>query len=382
METTSLLFALLRHTVCGEGLNDETKCACTPQNLERVYLLARKHDLAHLVAHSVESLEIEECEVLNKLSKAKSTAIFRYAKLDYEFGRICNILECSEIPFMPLKGSVLRPLYPDPWMRNSCDIDVLVKPEDLWTAVTTLERQGYRRKGKSQQDVSLYAPSGVHLELHYSLTGENDTEAIKNNLAAVWDCAELKSGTKFQYLMQDSSFYLYHISHMSSHFLRGGCGIRTVMDIWILNHRIPENSADRNTLLALCGLLAFAEASKKLSEYWFSNIPQNEEIILFGSFVLKGGIYGNRHSGAVIQKAASTKLRIPFHRIVIPFKDLRYAYPILDKMPWLMPICQVLRWFRLAGILLDLMRKRMAARLVSRREELDVQQMLQYLQLP
>ena len=31
-----------------------------------------------------------------------------------------------QIPFLPLKGSVIRQYYPEPWMRTSCDIDILV----------------------------------------------------------------------------------------------------------------------------------------------------------------------------------------------------------------------------------------------------------------
>ena len=37
MEATSLLFALLRHAVCGEELNDEVKCACIPESGTSVY---------------------------------------------------------------------------------------------------------------------------------------------------------------------------------------------------------------------------------------------------------------------------------------------------------------------------------------------------------
>lgn len=381
MDTTPLLFALLRHAVCGEELKPEAIAACTSQNLKSVYALAQKHDLAHLVAHAIEGLDIPESEPHEMLNKAKRLAVFRYAKLDYEYGRICSILENAGIPFMPLKGSVLRPFYPEGWMRSSCDIDVLIKPEDLWNAVTLLEKEGYRRKGKSQQDVSLYTSSGVHLELHYSLTGEEHTAAVKNNLATVWDYAELKSDCKYHYLMTDGMFYLYHISHMATHFLRGGCGIRACLDIWILNNRIQGNPAERETLLTQSGLLAFAEAAEKLSECWFSNVPQNEEITQFGNYVLKGGIYGTSSSGAVMNKANNAKLRIPFHRIVIPFKDLRYAYPILDRKPWMMPICQILRWFRLTGILWSMLKRRAVALSVSRKAEKETRHLLKYLQL-
>ena len=39
-------------------------------------------------------------------------------------------LEKAEIPFLPLKGSVIRKYYPEPWMRTSCDIDLLIHKEE------------------------------------------------------------------------------------------------------------------------------------------------------------------------------------------------------------------------------------------------------------
>ena len=298
MDTTSLLFALLRHAVCGEELNNETRIACTPQNLTQVYALAKRHDLTHLVAYAVDGLDIGDSDLLEKLEKSKATAIFRYTRLDYEFERICTILENGKIPFIPLKGSVLRPFYPQGWMRSSCDIDVLVQPETLQKAVGLLENIGYQRSGKGHHDVSLFAPGGVHLELHYSLMDEADSTAVQEILSTVWAQAERKSGYESQYVMTDGMFYLYHIAHMAVHFLRGGCGIRSFLDIWILNHCVPGNLSEREMLLSQSGLLAFAKAAEKLTAYWFANESADSETLRFGNCVLDGGIYGTLKNGA------------------------------------------------------------------------------------
>ena len=381
MDTTSLLLALLRHAVCGIELNRDAADACTPQNLEQVYALAQKHDLAHLAAHAVENLSIAECEPIKSLRKAKMAAIYRYTKLDYELERICSTLDGAGISFMPLKGTVLRPFYPEAWMRSSCDIDVLVRPEALQDAVLHLENAGYRRSGKGHHDVSLFSPSGVHLELHYSLTDHTDSDPLREILDGIWEKAERKEGADNHYLMPDSYFYLHHIAHMANHFLRGGCGIRACLDIWILNHRMDANTAQREALLAQGGLLAFAKAAEKLAECWFSGQTPDQKTLHFSECVLNGGIYGTGANGAIMYKAADAKLRIPFHRILIPMDDLRYAYPILDKKPWLMPLCQVLRWFRLVDILRVELKKRAASRRVSRNTEDKTRQLLQYLQL-
>jgi hypothetical protein len=53
--------------------------------------------------------------------------------MKHEFERICLVLEKAKIPHIPLKGSVLRKLYKEPWLRTSCDIDILVQEETLGT---------------------------------------------------------------------------------------------------------------------------------------------------------------------------------------------------------------------------------------------------------
>ena len=135
METSEILFALLRHVVCGEALKEETRNACTPEALESVYALAKKQDLAHLVAQAAERLSVPECEVLQKLKKARMGAIYRYVRMDHALEGICRILEAAQIPFVPLKGAVLRQYYPEPWMRTSGDIDILVQEKDFERAV-------------------------------------------------------------------------------------------------------------------------------------------------------------------------------------------------------------------------------------------------------
>ena len=67
-------------------------------------------------------------------------AIYRYEKIDFEFKRICESFEENSIDFMPLKGSVLRKLYAEPWLRTSSDADILVKEKDLKRAEELLEK--------------------------------------------------------------------------------------------------------------------------------------------------------------------------------------------------------------------------------------------------
>lgn len=97
-------------------------------------------------------------------------AAFRCEQLEHELKKICGTLEKARIPFIPLKGSVLRRYYPEPWMRTSCDIDVFVREADLDRAIEALwENLSYRIGEISDHDVQIYTPNGQHIELHRNL---------------------------------------------------------------------------------------------------------------------------------------------------------------------------------------------------------------------
>ena len=92
-----------------------------------------------------------------------SKAVFRYEQLNYENERICMALEKAQIPFIPLKGSIIRKYYPESWMRTSCDVDVLVHEEDAEKAVDVLVKEyGYTQELHLQRKIS-----GKHLIQSY-----------------------------------------------------------------------------------------------------------------------------------------------------------------------------------------------------------------------
>lgn len=348
METTALLFALLRHAVCGEQLNENTVTACTPDNLEPVYALAEKHDLAHLVAHSTEGLQLPACDVLNKLRKTKLTAIYRYSKQDYEFQRIRGILENAKIPFIPLKGSVLRQYYPEPWMRTSSDIDVLVKEEDLSAAADEFIRCGWteRKKSAPDHDRSFYSATGVHLELHFSLA-ENMAN-VDPILDQIWDHCVLSEGSQYEYRQSDDFFLFHHMAHMAHHFLFGGCGLRPILDLWVLKKADCSHTATFRQLCDQACLGTFSDCAMELSGIWFEGKDSSPLMQQVEQYILQGGTFGNLGNKVLINQANSgSRAANMKQRIWQPFDLLSMYYPILRKHRWLFPFFQIVRWFRI-----------------------------------
>ena len=233
--TIQTLFPLLRSAIRGSRLTEGELEAFSPEALPELLALAEKHDLAHLLAYSLKQNGLIP-EGNKEIETSIFKAVFRYERLNYEYERLCAALEEAKIPFLPLKGSFLRKYYPEPWMRTSCDIDVLVHREELERAIAYLsENLQYVETERATHDVSLYSPQNVHLELHFDLVEEGRAKNATDVLSSVWENLSLRAGSAYFYEMSDAFFYFYHIAHMAKHFEDGGCGIRPFLDLWILD---------------------------------------------------------------------------------------------------------------------------------------------------
>lgn len=345
-----ILFCLIRYEMCGEQIGKDTVSELTPETLARLYALAKAHDAEHLVASALTKLGVLGTDELSqRIAKQQMIAIFRCERLCYELSELCRTLEEAGIPFMPLKGSVIRPLYPEAWMRTSCDIDVLVHKSDLEAACAALvEGLGYKREGMGSHDVSLYSESGVHIELHYELVEEGVANSARLILENVWSYAQLKEGASAQHEMSAEMLYFYHVAHMAKHFQHGGCGIKPFIDTYVLDANISCDAEKLSELLESGGLRVFDTRARELCDVWMRGEEHTPLTLEMESFVLSGGVYGTMSNRvSVEQTRRGGKLKYALSRIFLKYDSIKYAYPILQKHKWLLPVMEVRRWGRL-----------------------------------
>ena len=342
MTTEEALFCLLRNEICGVPLPVDFNLT---DQIEDIYLLSKRHDIAHLIGDAIcRNNLLSESKILYAFKQQMMMAVYRYEQQNAEFKRICEAFDEAKIPYIPLKGTVIRKYYPEPWMRTSCDIDILVKKEDYFNAGNYLaEKLNYKLQDYNSHDVSLYFTNNIHIELHHSLIEENYLESTDKILDSVWNnvtpCENSVNNN-----MSDEMFYFYHIAHMAKHLKCGGCGIRPFIDLYVLNHKVEFDKSKRNELLIEGGLLKFAEVSEKLSEIWLGTENHDETTLLLQDFIINGGVYGNIQNRATISKE-TTKKRSKFSYVWKPYDELKFWYPRLAKHKWLLPFYEVKRWF-------------------------------------
>lgn len=322
----------------------------TKQELVEVYKLSKKHDMAHIVGISLAKAGLLENapEIAERFEKEQYLAVFRYENFKYETDRLCKTFDEQKIPYILLKGAVIRDFYPEPWMRTSCDLDVLVKEEDLDTAITALtEKLGYAVGGnKNFHDIDLFSESGIHLELHFNI--KENIPAFDKVLSRVWEYAK-KTDEDLEGLIVTNEFLLYHLTaHAAYHFVGGGCGVRPLTDIYLLKNKLEYDESILKQLCEESEIGKFYSSVCKLCECWFEGA---EHIVLtdeMQKFILQGGAYGTREAHiAARREARGGKGGYAMSRIFAPYDVLKQRYPKLRGRVQ-MPIYQVRRWIDVA----------------------------------
>jgi len=345
----NILFALLRFELSGEELSNDIKNSVSAEIFPSLFQFAKKHDLAHLVGDALERNDLlaDGTEDKKRFLQERNMAIFRYEQKRYEYGQICATLEKAKIPFIPLKGAVIQDFYPQAWMRTSCDIDILVEENNLNAAIDVLKKElDYSCDFIGGHDAQIFAPNGVHLELHYTLLDGETTPQQKTAFEKVWQYDE--TNERFQRSMSNEHFYGYFLLHTAKHVKAGGCGVRPFLDVWLMQRRGEFTGEQVQAFLTETGLLAFAKAVKSLSNVWFSGTPATEFDQELADYVLSGGVYGTMQNRVVVQtNRKKGKFRFILSRIFLPYSELKIKYPRLKKCPVLFPFYQVKRWFNL-----------------------------------
>lgn len=347
MSPRDLLIALLRFAINGEKLDKEVFNNISEEKLSTLFKVSKKHDVAHLVAFALEKNGFRlDSQLWQSFLEEKATSLYRYEMIKADLEEIASCFDKEKIDYMPLKGAVIRRYYPEFWMRTSCDTDILVREEDLDRAKEALIKEyGYKADGgKGPHDISLYSPFGMHLELHFRLSEE--IEGCDKILSRVWQYSNKENGNRYEQKNEFLLFYL--ISHMVRHFIDGGCGMRSVIDLYLLKRYLTIDETELNSLLAQAGFVTFYDAIVSLGEYWMGNAKEPCQTVKeMEKYILLGGVYGTEKQRAQAgQSLKGGKIKYVWSRIFLPYSKLSEIYPVIKRHKILTPFCQIARWLR------------------------------------
>lgn len=287
-----------------------------------------------------------------------SRNLVKYFNQEHECEVLCSAFSAAGILHMPLKGSVIRKLFPAPEMREMCDLDILVKPEDLDRAHEIMLANGYEflEEHTTSHNRDYQKLPYLNVEVHnYLLPQDID---MFSYYADFWNKANyVRDGMTC--LMTWNDCYIYMMAHTCKHFFFfRGIGIRSVLDVYVMKAQL-NGILNRDYIkkeLEKLGILEFAVSFERLADCWFveekTEIPP--ELQDYHSRILESGTYGDNDgmkSNAMRYMQGGKSLRaakwsVAFRKLFPPYVLMKDPYPGLKKTPFLLPLFWIYRWFR------------------------------------
>lgn len=314
---------------------------------------ARKHQIAPLLLEGAVCCGLpQDSPVMQKLLLMAAQTISAGEGQQIALRRLYAALDEAGLDYLPLKGSVLRELYPKPELRAMSDADILIRMEQVNEVEALLRRLGYQKGVESDHELHWSAP-GLHLELHKRLFPSYDAD-LDACFRDVWQRAVPKRGSRFG--LTDEDGFLYLFAHFAKHYRSGGVGMKHLTDLWVYRQSKPQLREKKLlTALRTLGLDAFYRNVMAACAFWFAGAAPAEKTELISRTVLQSGAFGPAAAQAVAwasrlapENASGRKasLRWRMETLFLPYRRMCELYPCLKRLPVLLPALWVVRWVR------------------------------------
>ncbi len=341
------LFSLIKSALTG-----------TPQPLSKDFDLAsvlgtvRKHQIENIVYYGAANCGIPtSTPAMQKLFGVVCSALCLNETQIFESERIFAAFEAKNIDFMPLKGTLLKPLYPKSDMRSMSDVDVLIKLEQYDKIRSVMQSLGFSEKTESDHEL-IWNSSSFVLELHKRIVPSYNKD-FYSYFGDGWQLARKVDGTTCRYAMSKEDEYVYLFTHFAKHYRDGGVGIKHLTDFYVFLNAYPK--LDRLYIEDKLEKLRLAEFEKNVSDtiaVWFFDKTSTPVTDLITDVVFNSGAYGTRDArliaaatknSKVLGSAKKARASEYSYLIFLPYDGMCEKYPILKKAKILLPFFWVYR---------------------------------------
>ena len=320
-------------------------------DLEQLNRLAKFHTVRGAVCIALKRAGVHD----KQFDQAYKKAVRKNILLDVERTAILENFERRGIWYMPLKGSILKELYPENGMREMADNDVLYDSTKQGEVKTIMLSRGYSAEsvGKSHHDVYMKPPV-LNYELHTKLFGAtSDFYAYYENPKRLMIPDE---GSKYGFHFSNEDFYVYMLAHEYKHFSGGGTGLRSLLDCYVfLQHKGDtlnwEYIHEQTKQLDIAG---FEREQRELAEKVFSSVTfpeltEHEQDLL--DYYLTSCTYGTKTRSAentvkkhYAKSHSKSKFSFIWARLFPDTEFMKQYYSFFYQHKLLLPVGYVWRW--------------------------------------
>lgn len=325
-------------------------------DMMELFRFAEMHKVANIIYPFLKKLSIGGNEAaMSAFEESYYKSVVFETQQQYYLELVEKALDEAGVMHMPMKGSVIKLLYPDPSFRTSCDVDLYVGKGGTERARQVMESLGFVVDSYDEEALnhdSYFIDNKFNFELHRELMPQTpyfkgvevcpiiESELVKNNEETLG------------YHMTDEDFYVFMIIHIAKHIKHNGMGIRGFLDVWLYLRKYKETLDWQrvNKLFKKCGLCEFYENVVSLVEMWFENrdsVPQH--IKEFAEHVAMSGVMGTREQVVSEElyenRASGNRFKYYIETIFLPLVFMRDKYKVLRRFPALLPFCWIHRVF-------------------------------------
>ena len=345
------------------------RCRLSEMNFSSLYKMAKQHSMQAIVylsmikaMESYPDLEVDE-GLIAKWKSDYHAVIKKLVQLDIERENLYSFLDSEGAWYIGLKGIVLSHYYPTLGMRQMTDNDILVDPAYSKKIRDYFVSRGYKIESYGNHCHDVYCKGPLTFEIHRMLAEEVEkTRAAYNYYKNVKNIL-ISDGESNLLRFSDDDFYVYYIFHAYKHFSQAGCGMRTLMDIFVYrsNKELDLNYIDSQ--LKILGTDSYESSSYRIAEKVFGSDPENlyapdlltdfdREVLLYyissGTFGTANNFVENKLSDMAGGKEITfaTRTKYVLERLFPKYEFYKTTYPRASKFLVTIPFLCLFRIFK------------------------------------
>lgn len=320
-KSQSVIIKLLRDYMIDCYDNDDIECS-----INDLYYLTSALNISTIIGYILNKKGIKD----QFFEKSIFKSINKYERLLKARNDLDSIFN-SNINYVYIKGLTLAKYYPEPYLRYSSDIDVVVK-KDINIARSLLEKAGYKCVSSNSQEFS-FTKNGISIDLHRTFAEENE------KIEKVFENIEIKD-----HELDINYKYLYLLVHCMKHVKYGQLEFRFFVDLFYLRKLINKDVI--NSLLKECNLSLFNDKLNNYLDVILNNKEHDDLANQIENFIFQYAEDSGSKNRVLINSDSNLKIKYLLSRFFIPYNKMCFDYPILKKVKILLPFCYVARLFK------------------------------------
>lgn len=315
---------------------------------------AKKHQIIPMLYYGVQYSGITppaEIMQFSELATYKNIAVSQNQL--YALEQIYKAFDDNEIDYMPLKGSVLKFVYPKPEMRPMGDADILIRQEQYEKIRPVMTGLGFSEILESDHELIWDKKDILHVELHKRLIPSYNKDYYEY-YGDGWQFAEHNENCRYD--MRNEDNYIYLFTHYAKHYRDGGIGIRHMTDLYVFAVHSELNYKYIEEELKKLQLFEFYKNTRHTLDVWFDGETPDNMSDLITAKIFGSGSYGTydahllsaalKTSGPNGNEAQVMKSLLK-NKAFPPYKAMLSRYKCLEKHPALLPLMWLVRFLQI-----------------------------------